>query len=686
MLHVSSRPPEDAVALVSDLQRAALERALGAQYELLRLLGRGGMGAVYLARERSLDRLVAIKVLPPECAADPESRERFRREARTAAKLTHPNIVPLHAFGEVEGMLYFVMGYVRGESLADRLRREAKVPADYARRIVRDVADALDHAHRQGVVHRDIKPDNILLDDETGRPMLTDFGVAKARAGGTTLTGTGIVVGTPSYMSPEQASATREVDGRSDLYSLGVLGYAMLAGRVPFEGATLQDLIVQQIGRAPAQLAQVAPDAPSDLAAALMKCLEKDPDRRWPDARSLAAAVGGEAVEEEEPEQFPLAQLCRGLFGTVATELGLAFFLGVAVVLVGMGLLGTAGVDPLRPILWIGMGAIPLLPAGFALEARRRGHGWAEITRLFLLPPTWWPLWWPATWRRPRDVWDRLPEVLRRARLLRTATFGLLLTAAATALLTLIAKAHASPRGVISFLAAAALGQGAIGGVAAFVSTFIAERWGRARGLSATESAAAIERSTHDLVFWRKPKFAAVLEPIGARASLTEPQTAPAYLSAIAEAAGRLPEPLREVGREAEDSARQLASSIGGLDTEIAQLARDASPAELRIIEQKLATMGDPADDNVSRGQIRALLSSQRDLLRRLGEQLETATARRAHLTDLLKALWLQIANLRAQAAADSAADTELTGRIRVLCQEIGAHAEAVETVRTIAP
>ncbi|MEK6767507.1 MAG: serine/threonine-protein kinase, partial [Gemmatimonadota bacterium] len=237
-----------------DPQRAALERALGAQYEIVRLLGRGGMGAVYLARERALERLVAIKVLPPDLASDAESRERFRREARTAAKLTHPNIVPLHTFGEVEGMLYFVMGYVRGESLGERMHREGKLPPEDVRRIIGELAGALDYAHRQGVIHRDIKPDNVLLEDESGRPMLTDFGVAKARATGATLTEAGAVVGTPHYMSPEQASGARDLDGRSDLYSLGIMGYAMLSGRLPFEGDSFRDVIVQHVTKAPPPL------------------------------------------------------------------------------------------------------------------------------------------------------------------------------------------------------------------------------------------------------------------------------------------------------------------------------------------------------------------------------------------------------------------------------------------------
>ena len=226
-------PVAEGAVAPADPLLAKLEKALGAQFEIMRLLGRGGMGAVYLARENSLDRLVAIKVLLPE-AANAESNERFRREARTAAKLTHPNIVPLHTFGETEGMMYFVMGFVQGESLKDRIDRKGKIEPDDARRILGEVAGALHYAHQQGVVHRDIKPDNILIEDETGKPLLTDFGIAQSVASGETLTQMGTTLGTPHYMSPEQASGERDIDGRSDLYSLGIVGYQMLSGKLPF--------------------------------------------------------------------------------------------------------------------------------------------------------------------------------------------------------------------------------------------------------------------------------------------------------------------------------------------------------------------------------------------------------------------------------------------------------------------
>src|SRR5688572_30694423 len=278
-----------------DPVRSALEAKLKGQYRLVRLLGRGGMGSVYLARDLTLDREVAIKVVKTG-AETSEVYDRLRREARTAAGLSHPNIVPLHAFGEVEGMPYFVMGYVRGESLAARLRRDGTLPEDEARRVLAEMADALDHAHRQGVVHRDIKPDNVLLEDESGRALLTDFGVAKALGKGETMTRTGSVLGTPQYMSPEQASGRADIDGRTDIYSLGVMAYAMLAGRLPFEGSTAADILTKHLTQEPPPLRSLAATVSDSIVQAVERCLAKDAAARWPDARSLKLALG--AVEE----------------------------------------------------------------------------------------------------------------------------------------------------------------------------------------------------------------------------------------------------------------------------------------------------------------------------------------------------------------------------------------------------
>src|SRR3954470_11501446 len=209
---------------MTELQQRVVA-AIGQQYELDQEIGRGGMSVVFRARDRRLNRLVAIKVLPPELAYDPAIRTRFTREAQTAAQLSHAHIVPIYDVGEKDGIAHFVMALVTGGNLAELLAREPRQPIEAARRILREIADALAYAHTRGVIHRDIKPDNILLDAASGRVMVTDFGIARAMdsTGDSRLTATGMAIGTPAYMSPEQAAGEREIDGRSDLYSLGIL-------------------------------------------------------------------------------------------------------------------------------------------------------------------------------------------------------------------------------------------------------------------------------------------------------------------------------------------------------------------------------------------------------------------------------------------------------------------------------
>jgi serine/threonine protein kinase len=203
--------------LSADPIREALQARLGAQYAIEGLLGQGGMGSVYKARDLTLDRLVAIKVISGDMATNPQLKERFLLEARTVAKLRHPNIVAVYSAGDLEGLLYFVMELVPGESLRDLLAREGKVEPARAERVLHELALALDYAHANGIVHRDVKPENILLDGETGRAMLTDFGVARALEGDGRMTGTGMILGSPRYMSPEQATGEGTLDGRSDL-------------------------------------------------------------------------------------------------------------------------------------------------------------------------------------------------------------------------------------------------------------------------------------------------------------------------------------------------------------------------------------------------------------------------------------------------------------------------------------
>src|SRR5215204_4037108 len=294
------RVPDPLASAADDELRAHVERALAAHYELDCEIGRGGMGIVYLAKDKRLKRQVAIKLLPPELAFRSEIKSRFLREAETAAQLSHPNIVPIYTVDEQEGLVFFVMAYISGDNLAKRLHERGVLTVDETRKVLREVADALAYAHDRGVVHRDIKPDNILLDAGTGRPMVTDFGIARAVIEGadSRLTATGMAIGTPAYMSPEQSAGERTVDGRSDLYSLGVVGYQMLSGELPFNAASTPALLVKQISERPTPVDVHRPDAPPDLARAVMMLLEKEPANRFPTADALVIALDTGDVPE----------------------------------------------------------------------------------------------------------------------------------------------------------------------------------------------------------------------------------------------------------------------------------------------------------------------------------------------------------------------------------------------------
>src|SRR5947208_5018893 len=286
-----------------------LSQALGSSFTLEGEIGRGGMGVVYHARDERLKRKVAVKVLPPELAFREEIRIRFLREAETAARLSHPHIVPIHSVGEgPDGLVYFVMAYVDGESLAARLKRRERLPPEEARRIMMETADALGAGHALGIIHRDVKPDNILLEGSRGRTVLTDFGIAKALTSTTgpgTLTATGVAIGTPHYMSPEQAAGDREIDGRSDIYSLGVVGYQMLAGELPFSAPTVPGILMKQITEQAPNLQEKTPTCPDDLSACVMRSLEKEPEARWPTADALRRALESRSAPPYRPSRRP---------------------------------------------------------------------------------------------------------------------------------------------------------------------------------------------------------------------------------------------------------------------------------------------------------------------------------------------------------------------------------------------
>ena len=282
-----------------------VREALLPHYVLDRELGRGGMGAVYLARDVRLERPVAIKVLPPDMAARPDLRERFLNETRTAASFSHPNIVPVHAVEDRGSILYFVMGYIEGETLTSRIARAGSLPPKQVVRILQECAWALSYAHGRGVVHRDVKPDNILIDKGTGRALITDFGISRSQdAPG--LTTVGQIIGTPQYMSPEQASG-ESVDGRSDLYSLGVVAFHALTGQTPFTSGSVHGYLTAHITKPAPPVASVKPDVPAPLAAAVDRLLRKDAAERFQTGEELAEYL--DPMRSARPEIAPAIRL-----------------------------------------------------------------------------------------------------------------------------------------------------------------------------------------------------------------------------------------------------------------------------------------------------------------------------------------------------------------------------------------
>jgi serine/threonine-protein kinase len=277
----------------------AFQAAVAGRYSIEREIGRGGMGIVYLAHEVHLDRLVAIKVLPPERAREPERRERFLREARLAAKLSHPNIIPIHAVDETNDFVYYVMALVDGETLGDRVRSRGPLSASEGARVLREVAWALSHAHAQGLVHRDVKPENILLESGSGRALVADFGIASV-AGDSGVQG---AIGTPEFMSPEQAGGG-PIDARSDLYSLGATAFYAFSGRLPFEGRTATEIVAKHITERPPALASSGVTVPRRIAALIDRCLEKDPAKRPASADAVADQLG---VAIEQRRELPAA-------------------------------------------------------------------------------------------------------------------------------------------------------------------------------------------------------------------------------------------------------------------------------------------------------------------------------------------------------------------------------------------
>ncbi len=628
----SESMPSVRTAVANAALQSVLEGALGAQYEIVRSLGHGGMGAVYLARERALDRFVAIKVLRPELADMQQGRERFRREARVAAQLSHPSIVPLYTFGEIGGVWYFVMRYVRGVSLADRMRVEGRLPATDVRRILIELADALENAHQHGVVHRDIKPANVLLDEESGRAVLADFGISKLQ-GANTLTESGMVIGTPSYMSPEQAKGASDVDERSDIYSLGAVAYAMLAGREPF--AIAEGSRVARSFRAPAALEGVPPV----LSSIVMRCLARDRAQRWPNARALREALDRTGENAREVSE-PLRDLPT--FGPYAL---------------------------LWVVLWLASAALPgrdfreramlsiialIVPLGLLLHlwnATDDGTPVHDLARIAFWPPEWWGMWWPRGLRRPNDIWANLPWQARGVRLV--------LSAFMVALPLLIL----ARRWVVAYEVTtdwvSTIEESLLWGVAGFVLVMLA--WALARGLNGPQTVRLLFGSTTASPGWKAPAFAQLVRG-AAPSAPPERDVAADHQRALRDLVGQLEEEatVRDNILRAVDSA---SARVQAIDTELSKLTRDASPGEIDRLTAQLANL--ETQSGSEQDELALLVRKQIDVVQRMRVRGELLLQQRRQIFSLLRGLWTQLAALRDGSGA-AARD-----RVQSLCAEL---------------
>jgi hypothetical protein len=633
------------------------------------------MGTVVLARELALDRPVAIKVLGDDGSNREEKRERFRREARTAAKLSHPNIVPLYTFGEVGGELYFVMGFVEGESLAARLEREHALDPSDLRRIAADLADALDYAHRAGVVHRDVKPENILLDRASGRAMLADFGIAREAMAVTSLTATGMIVGTPHYMSPEQSAGERATDGRSDLYSLGVVAYRALAGRLPFDGGGVREVLTRQVvGEAP-PLPQSVVDADRALAAIVDRALNKQPSDRWQTGAELAQALRAD-VDDESGDDTLVA--VDGVLTRVA--LVCAALTALPFVVAAFGVKSSPGHSILAPFLFIGSVAIGLFGAAAGLLRISTKRPWHEVWSLGLRPPRSWRLWWPKRFRRPSDVWDRLPKLIRAARAEHDVMFYVVIPLQVVGMIGILTPSGLELVRRVMFGLPHWLSPTAVGGAVLLVGL---EIWREVRASRKVLASLGLTRAQLDAVSrvpnvdprWREERFARLLgpKPDGVPAPLRQRGGTAAILALVAELGAHGP----VVPEDLLDAVQAASRARSEIDVEIGKLKPEVDADEIVRLDGRLAAL----DANDS--SLRPLLAAQRDILARLESRIGTLVARRTRLDEQLRLLHQQLVELRGH--RDGQPD-EITGRLRALNDELGRLASAWDDADRIAP
>ena len=627
--------------------RELLTNALDGRYEIVRLKGSGGMGAVYLARDIALDLDVAIKVLRSELTRVESSRQRFRREAQIAANLKHPNIVWLREYREVDDVWCFVMDHVPGRALNERIEAEGAMLHDEVRSVLLDLAGALEYAHRHKVIHRDIKPANILFDADH-HALLADFGIAKI-AGTDTLTPKNAVIGTPCYMSPEQMDGRQDVDHRTDIYSLGLVAYAMLSGRQPYADLSLEEIRRQKWNEQLTPIRTLAPSVPQGLADVITKCLAADRARRFADAEELRHALEHAG---RQPVPLPEPWMIMPGFGQWSLVWSTCW--------TAYALLGDHRPRELFLILIVAA----LVPLGFVLQiwnVGRHGVGWLPLIRMAYWPPEWWGMWWPAPLRRPADLWMRLPWPARAVRIM------LSIFLVGMPALVIVQSRLAAPAASLVVAEYVLL-------AATFLATVAGVAWTRSRGVPTGEAARLLFGATMPTPAWRTPSVAPLLSPArGVRPPIADDPHD--HCRAISEMAELLPSVFREDGRRAVDLAKHLLREVKRYNAKIVAVDGMASLGEVERLMMQLAGLGPPTSgESDGKRALRDAVEHQITILRAMRREAEGAAYARTTMVDFMRSLWARVRRVHEDASMDAVDPAPAAADLRALCGEIERH------------
>ncbi len=673
---------------MSDLLRERVTAALGDAYEVGREIGRGGMGVVYRATDRKLRRDVAIKVLPPELAYRDDVRQRFLREAQTAAQLNHPNIVPIYAVEERDGLVCFVMALVDGESLGNRISRERRLPATVTAELLHDVADALGYAHSRGIVHRDIKPDNILIDRGSGRPMVTDFGIARAAEGDARLTVTGIAVGTPAYMSPEQALGEKEIDGRSDIYSLAIVGYQMLSGELPFHASNTPAMLMKHISETPRPMTEFRGDVPRWLASALECAMAKKPGDRHVSAAAFRDALAARV----DPAPVPAAPATDSPRASSAWKHSVPKDAGDAR---DAARAAPSFMRPLRPPEKQ-RSAIEAANPGWRSNAFR---GAPESRPTPEQPPSPEgrppvPSFMPASWRETRRGWELRESARSRGRL-RHEQYD------ALPVIEKIRRFRRSVRGsVVTIAFLAFINFATWGGFAwflfpAFGLLFgLARKWSSLRddgvamddvfGAKAREALARHAETRGRLPAARPQDYAATLagpEVLAGPHGITVRRAA-SDRETVREAIGKLGKADREMIPDVLPTVDALAERIGSLATALHRIDEDAQPGAMQDLTHRIEAMR-ALPEAKDRDQRLQLLERQRSTIQDLASRREALASQLESASLMLQGMRLDLVALRSAGVQSAINDvSSATQEARALSREIGYVLDAAKQVR----